>query len=283
MQLWRYDHRSYSSLRSAMALLNVVRNAMKPGNLRVMTRKFVKRFEADTTALALAWARAHAVSIESVCAAVDPDLWRETLHAVAAMEKHATRILGALGPVPDGGGAYPLLHFVVRRLRPQVVVETGVGTGWSSATILRALADNGEGQLLSSDFPYFRLADPERYVGILVPDDLRDRWTLDVRGDEVALPAIVAQVDRIDLFHYDSDKSRSGRAFALDTVAEKLALGATVIMDDIQDNLHFRDLVTDGGLDFLVVEFLGKYVGLVSPPLAADPSAAAFFGTPRDR
>ena len=36
----------------------------------------------------------------------------------------------AVGVFPDGGGAYPLLYFLVRRLRPRVVVETGVGTGW---------------------------------------------------------------------------------------------------------------------------------------------------------
>ncbi len=260
-----------------MPLLDIVRNAMTPGNLRVMSRKLVKRFEPDTTAEALAWARARAVSVDGLCAAFDPALWRETRDVAAEIESRSAKILARLGQVPDGGGAYPLLHFLVRRLRPRVVVETGVGTGWSSAAILRALADNGDGRLLSSDFPYFRLREPERHVGVLVPEHLRDRWTLDIRGDEVALPALVAQVDRIDLFHYDSDKSRSGRAFALDQIAPRLADGATVVMDDIQDNLHFRDLVTAGGLDYVIVEFLGKYVGVICPPMAADPTMRPFF------
>jgi hypothetical protein len=43
------------------------------------------------------------------------------------------------------------------------------------------------------------------------------------------------------MFHYDSDKSYSGRRFAFDRVIPHLADGAFVVMDDIQDNLFFRD------------------------------------------
>ena len=45
----------------------------------------------------------------------------------------------------------------------------------------------------------------------------KDNWFLDIRGDDVALPEIVKKLDNntIDLFHYDSDKSYSGRVNAL--------------------------------------------------------------------
>ena len=77
---------------------------------------------------------------------------------------------------------------------------------------------NNAGYLYSSDFPYFRLAHPERYIGLLVQgNSLKIRWDLDIRGDSVALPEIADNLNHtaIDLFHYDSDKSYSGRDFAL--------------------------------------------------------------------
>ena len=38
-------------------------------------------------------------------------------------------------------------------------------------------------------------------------------WFLDIRGDDIAVPEIFKRIgdNNIDLFHYDSDKSYSGR------------------------------------------------------------------------
>ena len=138
-----------------------------------------------------------------------------------------------------------------------------MAAGWSSRAILEALEINGGGELHSSDFPYFRLEQPERFIGVVVPVELRSRWSLDVRGDRRALPAIVQKVDRVDLFHYDSDKSVGGRRFALGVVQSKLAPGAIILMDDIQDNMFFADWVTSRKLPHLVFGFEGKFVGAV--------------------
>ena len=90
------------------------------------------------------------------------------------------------------------------------------------------------------------MKNPEKYIGILVKDKkLKTRWHLDINGDEISLPKIKALLgsEKIDLFHYDSDKSYSGRNFALSALKDKFKSNCIIIFDDIQDNLHFKDLV----------------------------------------
>src|ERR1700730_18194506 len=69
-------------------------------------------------------------------------------------------------------------YVICRALRPRVVVETGVGSGGTTAFILQALAANGEGHLWSIDLPP---VGAEEFAGSFVPQHLRSRWTL-LRG-----------------------------------------------------------------------------------------------------
>ena len=142
---------------------------------------------------------------------------------------------------------------MARYYQPQVVVETGVAVGYSSQTFLSALEKNGSGKLFSSDFPYFRLKDPQQYIGVLVEQRLRGNWQLYTQGDELNLGAILPQVKQIDLFHYDSDKRYKGREAALAIVRPKLSSNAVLIMDDIQDNAFFYDWV------YSSPEYAGKW------------------------
>ena len=61
--------------------------------------------------------------------------------------------------------------------------------------------------------------------------------------------------------HYDSDKSIGGRAFAMEAIAPKLAPGAAVVMDDIDDNTYFRDWAARPGRRARVFARGGKFVG----------------------
>jgi hypothetical protein len=119
------------------------------------------------------------------------------------------------------------------------------------------------GALYSSDFPYFRLRDPQRYVGLVVEQSLRGRWKLMIEGDRKNLRRIVRECRSIDVFHYDSDKTYAGREYGLTLVTPKLSARAVVLMDDIQDNLFFRDYVGATSTPFAVVEFEGKFTGVV--------------------
>jgi predicted O-methyltransferase YrrM len=142
-------------------------------------------------------------------------------------------------------------------------VETGVAAGYSTQAILKAIQVNGSGRLYSSDFPYFRLDRPEQYIGILVDDDLKANWELYVGGDAKNLKQIAAKIDRVDLIHYDSDKTYRGRRSALKLLEPLLSQNAVIVMDDIQDNSFFYDYVRAMPRPWRVFDGGGKVVGLI--------------------
>ena len=93
------------------------------------------------------------------------------------------------------------IYFLVRALKPNVVVETGVCYGASSAYILEALKENRRGALYSIDLGNNPDEPPSDFF---IPPRLRDRWHLIVGDSKQELPRLLARLGRIDLFHHDS-------------------------------------------------------------------------------
>ena len=254
------------------ALFNIGRNSVKRKNFTVMSGKVLRRLKEaankDEKHDFMSWYKTYAEPYEEFTKALDADLWNEALKASAAIKKAGEKKLETLGLDLGGGGNYPMLYFFTRYLKAQTVVETGVAAGWSSQAILKALKENGKGQLYSSDFPYFRYKNPEELVGYIVNKTLKKDWHLFIDGDQNNLPQIAEQLDKpIDLFQYDSDKSYEGRTLALKILAPHLTEKTTIIFDDIQDNAHFKDHVETTGAPFKIFEFEGKYIGLIAPYL----------------
>lgn len=235
-----------------------------------MFRKAVLRVtdrdSGKESALSAAWCRQKQIDAAQWATAIDPKLWKEAQAFAREQEEIAQRLEAERGEKVGGGGFYALLYFLTRRLKPKTVVETGVAFGFSSRAFLKALNKNRSGKLFSSDFPYFRHANPEKLVGLLVEPELRGPWTLLIGSDRENLPKIAADATRIDLLHYDSDKSRAGRDFALETLGRKLSDDAVIVFDDIQNNLHFRDWVASTKAPFLVFLFKGKWLGMTGGP-----------------
>jgi predicted O-methyltransferase YrrM len=165
-----------------------------------------------------------------------------------------------------GPGDLDLLFAVTRLGLPQNVIETGVAYGWSSLAILAGL-DGREGcRLVSVDMPYPKMNN-ERWVGVVVPERLRSNWTIvrepDRRGLEKAIACLGG---KIELCHYDSDKSYRGRQYGYRLLWEALVPGGVFISDDIQDNMAFAEFVDLHKLSFAVTESDGKFVGIVRRP-----------------
>jgi hypothetical protein len=162
-----------------------------------------------------------------------------------------------------GPGHIHLLYNCVRLLKAQKVIETGVAYGWSSLAILKALSENRGGKLYSVDMPYPTKKN-ENDVGIVVPHYLRKNWLLIRKPDR---PGIIEALDfadgKIDLCHYDSDKSWWGRNYAYPILWRSLNSKGLFISDDIQDNLYFSEFVEKNSFNFAVVEFDGKFIGLI--------------------
>lgn len=248
-------------------MINIFLNIVKKNYFLIIVKKFFNRFEKNTSVEAKQWAIQNTnKTIEEFCRSIDSSLYSEIYEDVKLIEKEAMKKLSKLEVSLGGGGNYILLYFLIIKFKPQNVVETGVAAGWSSLFILRALKKNGKGHLFSSDFPYFRLKNPEQYIGYLAKDETnKENWSLDIRGDEVALKDFVNKLNsnEIDLFHYDSDKSYLGRDRALKILSSKINSKTIIIFDDIQNNLHFKDYVIDNKKKFNILEFQGKYVGIV--------------------
>ncbi|MFC6086317.1 class I SAM-dependent methyltransferase [Sphaerisporangium aureirubrum] len=257
-----------------MTIFTVARNAMRPAYLPTMAHKVylrVRHGHDRERKAALGWAGAHAQDLDAWGRRADPALWAESV-------EFARRLAESAGPKVDqvaaagvdlgGPGGVELLYFLTRSLRPAVALETGVAAGWSTAAILGAVAANGAGQLYSSDFPLFRISHPERYIGCVVPEELRGSWSLHLKGDRRNLPEILSRVQEVGLSHYDSDKTRGGREYFLRRVKSHTGPRHVLVMDDVQDNLVFREHVARQPA-FRVFSYQGKFIGLTGPGLAA--------------
>lgn len=247
---------------------NVLIQAMNPNKFLVMLKKVGKRIidkgGHHTKNENLTWLQSQRSDFKELAISLDASLWNEAEKTSKIIGEHAARVLENIEYDLGGGGAYPFLNFITRYMEPDCIVETGVAAGFSSYSFLSAIKTNGRGKLYSSDFPYFRIPNPENYIGVVVEESLKDDWILYLGDDEVNLPKIARTVNKVDIFHYDSDKSYSGRKFAISVINKLLSSNGVIVMDDIQDNSYFYDYVEDNHPEFwYVFEFQGKYVGMI--------------------
>ena len=143
-------------------------------------------------------------------------------------------------PVKMGGTSnIDLLYYLAEYLKAENVIETGVAYGWSALAILLSLSSRKNARLISTDMPYPGL-DNSKYVGCVLPDDLKEQWKLIPEADTYALPKAIASFNHLDLCHYDSDKYYGGRMWAYPKLWELLRDGGMLISDDIENNLAFK-------------------------------------------
>lgn len=250
-------------------VINILKNAKSLSFFLEVGRKISNKLKKKSIHESKQWARQQCrTTTEEFMSEIDGGLYEEVVSVRREIQEDGEARLLNMDVLHKGPANYILLYFLVRKFKPHVVIETGVGQGWSSLAILRAIKMNGFGKLYSSDFPYLTVKNPERYIGIVARGEPNFKeWHLDVRGDMVALPLIVSEIrgDSGVLFHYDSDKSYSGRANALAIVRKKLKSNSVVVFDDVQDNFHFRDMQRNRQGEFMVFEYEGKYTGVMFP------------------
>lgn len=197
---------------------------------------------AAARAEATAWADARAVAPEEALEQLTGSRTLLSLAAACPEEVAAGRQQQHACPVKMGSGADgDLLYTLAERIRCMAAIETGVAFGWSSFALLQSLAPRGA-HLISTDMPY-PLRDNDAYVGCVVPARLRPHWTLLRVPDRDGLPVALRRLPRIDLCHYDSDKSEAGRAWAYPRLWAALRPGGLFVTDDVQDNLEYARFV----------------------------------------
>jgi len=147
------------------------------------------------------------------------------------------------------------LYAIFRTLKPRLAVETGVANGYSTAFSLLALERNGEGELYSIDLPREVGQDyapgtfyegtgragipPGSEPGWLIPDHLRERWTLLLGRSQDELPPLLARLGTIDSFMHDSEHSFDCMWFEYTSAWPALRDGGVLISDDVNSSEAF--------------------------------------------
>ncbi len=164
------------------------------------------------------------------------------------------------------------LYVLVRLLKPELSVETGVFYGGTTAFLLNGLAKNAKGRLISIDLPankivegaaqrHEKVADSELLPdgfrpGFIVPDDLKKFW--DFREGS-SLDVMKTIPDGFTLFSHDSEHSHDYMMAELVLARSKMASQGTLIADDIDWSNGFIDFCMKGKLYPLFLPDNGKY------------------------
>jgi len=185
---------------------------------------------------------------------------RKTYDGIAAQPSDLERFMSELKAVNEAiltknysriEAFYIPLYMLIRFVKPQVVVETGVHRGVSSLFILQAMSDNGEGQLYSIDLPHAQYESDsgsatksvlhESKIGICVPAALRDRWKLILGDSREELPALLAKVGEIDIFLHDSKHTFDHMMWEFQTAWPHITANGFLLSDDIHWSNAFAE------------------------------------------
>lgn len=180
-------------------------------------------------------------------------LWTKVMGELEALGIHA-------GPASfkaynDGdAGFLRTIWCLVRHLRPEKVIETGVAHGVSSRVILEALEINGTGHLWSIDLPPMERA-WQRQVGMAVGDRFADRWSFMKGSSRRLLPDLLARIGTIDLFIHDSLHSDRNVRFEMDQAFSALRPGGALVVDDVDVNHAFGSFTDEvSGFQSIICE-----------------------------
>ncbi len=132
-----------------------------------------------------------------------------------------------------------LLYLLVRALRPERVVETGVRPGYSTSWLLAGLARNGSGELTSLGPGTANGRESglgPTTVGELVPLALRSRWTLALGRSPTRLHEVLTTGGPIDLFFSDNGSDRDRTQLELRTAWPAMSPGGVVLAHRVDAN-----------------------------------------------
>jgi len=143
------------------------------------------------------------------------------------------------------------LYFMIRELKPEIIIETGVHRGVSSLFMLQALEDNNKGKLYSIDLPLANYLTDDRgstkstlsaeKVGVCVTETLRNRWELILGDSKKELPKLLSSLKSIDMFLHDSKHTYEHMMWEFNTIWPSLSEDAILISDDTNWNSSFMD------------------------------------------
>ena len=159
-------------------------------------------------------------------------------------------------PIPGRYDGTPELtstiYLFCKLLKPAVVIETGVARGVTSRTILNALQENGTGHLYSVELPAL-LWGYRAHVGEMVPEDLRDRWSLRFGPSRRVLSGLLQDLGQIDIFIHDAAHSYHPQKAEYELALAHLSPAGILISDDVSNDA-FVEVAEDHGCRWSIIQ-----------------------------
>jgi predicted O-methyltransferase YrrM len=138
-------------------------------------------------------------------------------------------------------------YAIVRALKPELVVETGVANGVSSSYLLLAMEKNRKGHLHSVEVDNSHVLLEGREPGWIVPESLRLRWTIHMGRSELILPNLLKKVSPLDIFIHDSLHTYSHMQLEFELGFPHLRPGGLLLADDAMWNSAFPEFAAKVG------------------------------------
>jgi hypothetical protein len=132
-------------------------------------------------------------------------------------------------------------YAAIRALRPEVIVETGVANGVSTAYLLLALERNGKGILHSIEIGDSTYLPPDCAPGWVVPDWLRSKWTPHWGDARSILPELMNRLGAVDAFVHDSLHTKEHMLFEFEQAYPFIRPGGLLLADDALWNSAFME------------------------------------------
>ena len=236
----------------------------RPNFYATMISLVLKKFLPNKDSLAdreEEWCQERTISVEECFKKLDLDPFEEPPFSKEYIEEVEKKIKGSNSNF-GGQGHVNLLYGLCESLKAKKVLETGVAYGWSSQAILNSISKR-EGKLVSVDMPMVKQTD-YHLIGVAVEEKNLPYWDLIREPDKYGLYKAIRRFNsNLDLVHYDSDKSYYGRKWSQRIIWNNVKEGGVFVSDDVEDNSAFKEFVEEKKLDFMILKFEGKYVGVI--------------------
>ncbi len=145
------------------------------------------------------------------------------------------------------------MYSVIRERKPNVVIETGMGSGVSTTSILSAMKKHGRLISIDPGIPYGK---GDREVGFLIPSNLRSNLEYIKGTSTERLVEVLDSLSSLDVFFHDSDHSYQNVMFELNSVWQKIRKNPLILIDNYdwsnaakdfakEKNLKLRNLADD--------------------------------------
>lgn len=232
--------------------------------LKFYHKIFSKNFTIDKDEY-YSWLKKEASDLETLCKKINPELWieAETFQEKIILKKKEM-CKKELNKEFICRAGTEFLYFITRLKKPRIILETGVGVGFSSLAFLSAIEKNNLGFLYSSDLPYVKYKNSSKIIGYVVDKVFFKNWRLYTNGDSTNLKLILNEISHIDIFHYDSDKTYLGTKNTYNAVKSFLNEDSVIVFDDLKDHTFFYDIIKTNMIkNWGIYSYKGNYIGFI--------------------